>query len=277
MNELALIEKIARLTGRQSNLRLGIGDDCAIFSQPPGHDLLFTTDQMIEGVHFLKRSNPEVVGARALARSLSDIAAMGGIPQFCLVALAVPKSKADVWVERYYKGLLRIARKYKVSLAGGDLAQDDHVHCDVMVCGSIEKGQALRRSGARPGDVIYVSGKLGKPWDREIRPRLELGRKLVGKATACMDLSDGISLDLHRMCLASGASADLEKIPQASGASLERALHGGEDYELLFTLPAGVRPPRGAFRVGVIAQGDAGAVRLFGKPVSPRGYSHFSK
>ena len=277
MNELGLIEKIARMTGRQPNLRLGIGDDCAIFSQPRGHDLLFTTDQMIEGVHFRSRAKPEVVGARALARSLSDIAAMGGIPQFCLVALALPKSKTDAWVERFYAGLLSVARKYKTALAGGDLAQDDHVHCDVMVCGSVEKGQALRRDGAKPGDFIYVSGELGRPWDREIQPRLDLGRKLLGKATACMDLSDGISLDLHRLCLASGVSAELDRIPRAVGTTLDRALHGGEDYELLFTLSPGVRAPKGVFRIGVVTSGEVGVMRLNGNKLAARGYSHFSK
>ena len=155
MLELALIERIARLAG-PTGLKLGIGDDCAIFSPPKGHDLLFTTDQMIEGVHFRADAKPSAIGARALARSLSDIAAMGGIPRFCLVALALPAEKTGRWAEGFYGGLLALARKHKTVLAGGDLARDDHVHCDVMVCGSIEPGKSLRRDGARPGDRIYV-------------------------------------------------------------------------------------------------------------------------
>ena len=275
MNELDLIAKIARMSGKPKGMRLGIGDDCAVYSQPHGHDLLFTTDQMIEGVHFRKSAPPADVGARALARSLSDIAAMGGIPRFCLVTLAIPKSKAGAWVENFYRGLLRVARKYKTTLAGGDLAHDNHVHCDVMVCGSVEKGQALRRDGARPGDLIYVSGPLGRPWDTPIRPRLELGRKLIGKATACMDLSDGISLDLYRMCAASGVAAELDDIPRAPAASYERALHGGEDYELLFTLPTGMRAPRGVVRIGRIVTGRPGMVSWKGEILPPRGYRHF--
>src|SRR5208283_5020162 len=105
-------------------------------------------------------------------------------------------------------------------------------------CGTIRRGAALRRDGARPGDTIYVSGRLGKPWDRRIEPRLALGKSLVGRATACMDLSDGLSLDLHRLCIASGVAAEIDRVPVARGATIEAALHSGEDYELLFTLPA---------------------------------------
>jgi thiamine-monophosphate kinase len=275
VNEIDMIEKIARRAGR-TGLKLGIGDDCAIFSPPPGHDLLFTTDQMIEGVHFRPDARPEVVGRRALARSLSDIAAMGGIPRFCLVALAVPQAKTSAWVDGYYRGLLRLAKSSHTPLAGGDLAHDDHVHCDVMVCGSVERGKALRRDGARVGDLLYVSGPLGKPWDRPIRPRLELGRKLIGRASACLDLSDGISLDLHRLAKASGVAAEVERVPIARGSTLERALHGGEDYELLFTMPASAKPPQGVTRVGTMVRGVPGQVRYRGELLALKGYDHFS-
>ena len=192
MNELDLIERIRAASfnrslccsGRtsrdhreRSHLVLGIGDDCAIFRPRPGDDLLFTTDQMIEDVHFLRSQPPASIGERALARSLSDITAMGGTPRFCLVALAVPCNH-EKWIDAFYRGLLRLARKTETALAGGDLARAEKIYCDVMVCGSVKRGKALRRDGARPGDALFVSGRLGKPWERRIRPKLSLGQSL---------------------------------------------------------------------------------------------------
>ena len=133
MNELEIVERLRRLAGPNRGLTLGIGDDCAIFRPLAGEDLLFTTDQMIEGVHFRHAHDAGALGHRVLARSLSDIAAMGGEPRFCLVALAVPRRLGDKWIEAFYRGLLRLARRTGSVLAGGDLAHDDKVHCDVMV------------------------------------------------------------------------------------------------------------------------------------------------
>jgi thiamine-monophosphate kinase len=161
-------------------------------------------------------------------------------------------------------------------LAGGDLAQDDKVHCSVMVVGAVRRGKALTRAGARPGDQLYVSGRLGKPWNQRIEPRLALGRKLAGKATACIDLSDGLSLDLHRLCKESRVAAKVERIPIVQGVSLERALHGGEDYELLFTLPPRFKPPAGTTHIGEIVRGHAGTVWFEGQKLAPRGYDHFA-
>ena len=158
---------------------------------------------------------------------------------------------------------------------GGDLAHDVKVHCSIMVVGAVKRGKALTRSGAQPGDQLYVSGPLGKPWDQTIGPRLALGRTLSGKATACIDLSDGLSLDLHRLCKESRVGAQIEHVPIVRGASLERALHGGEDYELLFTLPRRAKAPAGVTRIGTIVGGAAGAVWFAGKKLPPRGYDHF--
>jgi thiamine-monophosphate kinase len=191
------------------------------------------------------------------------------------VALAVPRAKSERWILSFFRGLLRLGTKTGTDLVGGDLAHDDKVHCSVMVVGAVKRGQALTRAGARPGDGLYVSGRLGKPWDRQIEPRLTLGRKLSGKATACIDLSDGLSLDLHRLCKESGVSANIERIPIVRGATLDRALHGGEDYELLFTLPPRAKPPAGTSRIGTIVRGTAGDVWLEGKKLIPRGYDHF--
>jgi thiamine-monophosphate kinase len=199
---------------------------------------------------------------------------MGGEPRFCLVTLALPSSLPGAWANRFFQGLLRLARKTGTTLAGGDLAHDDHIHAGVMVCGAVAKGKALRRDGARAGDEIYVSGKLGRPWETRIQPRLGLGQSLIGTATACMDLSDGLSLDLHRMCVASGVAAELDDVPVYKGSNLERALHGGEDYELLFTLPVRKARPTGTFRIGRMVAGRPGFVTLRGVGVAAMGYQH---
>jgi thiamine-monophosphate kinase len=275
MSELEIVEKLRRLGERGPHITLGIGDDCAIYRPRPNEELLFTADQSIEGIHFLPDQSPSIIGHNALARSLSDIAAMGGEPRFCLVSLAVPPERGDKFITAYYRGLLALARRTGTVLAGGDLAHSDKIYCDVMVGGSVPRGKALRRSGTRPGDLLYVSGRLGKPWGGRIQPRLALGRVLRGRATSCMDLSDGLALDLHRLCLASGVAAVVDSIPIVRGARLDRALHGGEDYELLFTLPPRKSPPRGATLIGSIVKGRAGAVQFQGQPLAPRGYDHF--
>jgi len=280
MSELAIVEKLRRLAGSGKaitpGIALGIGDDCAIYRPRPNEELLFTADQSIEGVHFLSSQPPATIGHNALARSLSDIAAMGGEPHFCLVSLAVPTERGEKFITAFYSGLLALARRNGTSLVGGDLAHSDKIYCDVMVCGSAPRGKALRRSGARPGDLLYVSGRLGKPWGRRIQPRLALGQSLRGRATSCMDLSDGLSLDLHRLSVASGVAAVVERVPVVPGATLDRALHGGEDYELLFTLPPRKSPPRGSTHIGSIVKGRPGAVLFQGQPLAARGYDHFS-
>lgn len=277
MNELELVAQLRRMAGKSRGLVLGIGDDCAIYRPKAGEDLIFTTDQSIEGVHFLPGLKPGAIGERALARSLSDIAAMGGEPRFCLVSLAVAARQTDQWVEAFFRGLLRLARKTGTLLAGGDLAHNETLHCDVMVCGSVPRGRALRRDGARVGDSLWVSGRLGKPWDRRIQPRLALGHALLRRATSCIDVSDGLALDLHRICLASGVAAEIDRVPMAKGATAERALHGGDDYELLFTLPSGSSGPSGTTRIGRMVRGVAGSMQFKGRPLAPTGYDHFSR
>jgi len=271
MNELGLIDRLRKMKGVS-----GIGDDCAVFRPKAGEDLLLKTDQLIEGVHFRKTMRAEMIGARALARPLSDIAAAGGDPRCCLVALAIPRTTSERWILSFFRGLLSLGMKTGTMLMGGDLAHDDKVHCSIMVVGAVKRGKALTRSGAQPGDQLYVSGPLGKPWHQTIEPRLALGRKLSGKATACIDLSDGLSLDLHRLCKESRVAAQLEHVPVVRGASLERALHGGEDYELLFTLPPRTKPPAGVTLIGTILSGKPGMVWFEGKKLVPRGYDHFA-
>ena len=281
-----------------SGIVRGIGDDCAIFRQRgAANDLLFTTDLLIEDVHFRRSTHPpEATGHKALARGLSDIAAMGGEPSFCLLSLALPGWADQRWIDRFYRGLLKLAGLHNVTLAGGDLARATQLTCDIVVCGSAPKGTALLRSGARPGDAIYVSGRLGGSalglqkgdglaWKRHLKPtpRLALGKFLREKlsATAAMDLSDGISMDLRRLCLASGVSAVIDRpVPRFAGATEDQALHGGEDYELLFTVRSGaIVPPHfeklPLTRLGSIAKGKPGRVEYLGKVLQPLGYDHF--
>lgn len=299
MTELERIERIRRSAGKARGMTLGIGDDCAIYQPKSGEELLFTTDMLIEGVHFLRDSHsPADIGHKALARGLSDIAAMGGVPRFCLLSLAVPSSTTDRWLDSFYKGLLALTKRTRTPLAGGDLAHSDKITCDIIVCGATPTGTALRRSGAKPGDHLYVTGMLGgsalglatgkgAAWKKHLRPepRLKVGTVLREKfhATSCMDLSDGLSIDLHRLCLASRVSADLDgDLPAFPGASMEQFLHGGEDYELLFTVMKSVVLPGQISgvpitRIGTIGKGKPGTVKLDEFLILPMGYDHFRK
>ena len=298
-SERSLVEALRRrassATARAPGLALGIGDDCAIFRPRSGEELLFTTDMLIEGTHFQRATHSAAdAGWKALARGLSDIAAMGGEPRLCLVSLALARWCEPSWVDGFFRGLLLLARRTGTVLAGGDLSHAARVACDVVVCGAAPRGRALRRSTARAGDAVYVSGLLGgsalglasgtgNAWRRHKRPepRLALGRFLRERvhASAAMDLSDGISLDLHRLCLASGLSAEIEAPPRFPGATLEQSLHGGEDYELLFTAGPSRRVPAEfegvpLTQIGTMRKGRAGAVRLAGKPLPALGYDH---
>jgi thiamine-monophosphate kinase len=306
LSETSWIERIRRLAGKPhgAGVVLGIGDDCAIFRQRGAtEDLVFTTDMLIEDVHFRRETHrPQDAGWKALARGLSDIAAMGAAPRFCLVSLALAPWVDAKWVDGFYRGLLRLAGREKTVLAGGDLGRAAKAMCDIVVCGSAPRGKALRRDGAHAGDAIYVSGALGgsalglsqldvkkgsgKARRRHLQPepRIALGRFLRERvrATAAMDLSDGLSLDLHRLSLASHLSASIEAPPLFPGASLEQALHGGEDYELLFTAGARTKVP-GAFeglpltRIGTMRKGRPGAVFFDDAPLARLGYDHFRR
>lgn len=329
-DELELLARIRRRAAQRTGggLRLGIGDDCALLRPRPGEELAVTTDLSIEDRHFrLDWGAPEAIGHRTLARGLSDLAAMGARPVSAFLSLGLPRkltlsqAGAPAWIERFYDGLLELAAACKTPLAGGDLAESPLVTADIVLVGAVPARRALLRSGARPGDRIYVTGQLGgaaaglaalEAWRLGRRraasrmpqalaaqaaaflrpqPRLRQGRALAqrGLATAAMDLSDGLSVDLSRLCQESETAAAVEAaaIPVAPGATLEQALHGGEDYELLFTAPPHAKLPRRIAGVKLtcigemvklekkkprIALVDASGVR----PLAARGWRHFA-
>jgi thiamine-monophosphate kinase len=255
------------------SVALGIGDDAALFRPKPGHETILTCDWFLEGTHFLREKHPpDAVGWKCLARAVSDVAAMGGTPRCFLLSLALPETHTGRWLDLFLGGLRSASRKFQCVLAGGDTTRRNEILINVTVVGEVPAGRAALRSGARAGDILFVSGRLGEaelglrivrqtegaaskknPLTRKHlhpEPRLALGQWLVkkGLATAMMDLSDGLSSDLPRLCAASAVGALLEevKIPQVLTPDdalkhghdpVQLALHGGDDYELLFTVP----------------------------------------
>ncbi|HXS14387.1 MAG TPA: thiamine-phosphate kinase [Acidobacteriaceae bacterium] len=303
--ELAWIERIrqrAAIAGRGSGaLRLGIGDDCAIVAPPRGHEIVVTTDMSLERRHFRRDWHPPAaVGHRALARGLSDLAAMGARPLAAFLSLAIPRAVATeaTWVEGFLDGLLALAAATKTPLAGGDTAEAacSDITIDIVLLGATPAGRALRRTGAQPGDRIFVTGALGgsaaelatlssAPARRDStragkspahngdhphlfpQPRLAAGQSILRRrlATACIDLSDGLSTDLAHLCVASNVAAEIETahLPlhpltraQTPDAALLSALHGGEDYELLFTAPPSASVPRAIAGVPLTCIGE---------------------
>jgi thiamine-monophosphate kinase len=277
MSELDFLARLRKqVPVFSSQLVAGIGDDCAIIRQRGAtQDLLVTTDMTIEGVHFRSSDPLNFVGRKALVRALSDIAAMGGEPQFAFASIAAPSETA---IGDLYTGILAAAGETRTTVAGGDLSRSDKIMLDIVVHGSVPRGQALRRDTAQPRDFICVSGPLGRAASRGYNldmpvPRIRYGQNLRKRATACMDLSDGLCIDLYRMCVASGLRADIMDVPLFEGATLEDGLYGGEDYELLFTLPR-LPTRRGLFFVGRMRAGAPG-LTYDGKPLEPRGHDHF--
>ena len=301
--ERALLVEIRKRAARSSGggLRLGIGDDCALLAPRRGEEVAVTTDLSIAGRHFrLDWHPPEAVGHRALARGLSDLAAMGARPVAAFLSLGLPREltiasgRRRSWVQRFLDGLLALAETHHTPLAGGDLAESPIVVADIVLVGAVPQGHALLRSGARPGDLLYVTGALGgaaaglarlaelaqaqpdapnPPFiPKKLKallaphlypqPRIRQGLWLQrhGMASAALDLSDGLSTDLAHLCTASKVSAELElpalPIHSLAAALDDRAqftalLHGGEDYELLFTAAPSTKIPRSIANVPI--------------------------
>ena len=264
-----LVRKISRgsqITDAQG-LRLGAGDDAALWQPRKGRETILTSDWFLENTHFLRDKHPpDSIGWKCLARAASDVAAMGGTPRCFLLNLAIPPACTGKWLSEFLRGLRRAARFLRCSLAGGDTTRQQRVLINVTVIGEAAAGRAVLRSGARPGDLVYVSGRLGEAelglhmvragrgqaeaTKRMVRkhlypePRVALGNWLAQNrlAGAMMDISDGLSTDLARLCEASGTGAIVEESALPAVHGIERskamrlALHGGDDYELLFTV-----------------------------------------
>ncbi len=337
--ERALLKHIRALAAetQKNALQLGIGDDCALLRLSKSEDLAVTTDLSIAGRHFrLQWHPPQSIGHRVLARGLSDLAAMGARPVAAFLSLGLPRDLVQNqrarerrrWVERLFDGFFALARAYKTPLAGGDLAESPIAIADIVLTGAVHRGKALLRSGARPGNLLYVTGSLGGsaaglaalaqlggrqnsparsalPNPPRIparlkailtphlypQPRIAQGLWLARRslASAAIDLSDGLSTDLSHLCEESGVAAQIDAaaLPIHPAATLAQALHGGEDYELLFAAPPASRIPRRiagipVARIGRIVRRRPSAPQITlmtahgPQPIIPGGWQHFA-
>jgi thiamine-monophosphate kinase len=330
-SERSLLNRIRRAVlsaGEEGagNVRLGIGDDAAILRPRRGRELVVSSDFLIEGVHFLSSYPAKAIGYKALARGFSDLAAMGAEPLGFMLNLALPRERTGTWLDGCLHGLDAAARKLSIPLIGEDLAASENVAICILVFGDGRADHMVRRDGARPGDLVYVSGKLGaarlgleiirKRLDHRRdasalvaphyypQPRLQLGAWLAEHrlVSAMMDISDGLSIDLSRLCESSrvggilraaqipivGISEALRRrLKLAPGSGLEYALNGGDDYELLFTVPKRHanklrRAPTGTplTRIGEITRKrDLLLVDQLGRKsiLKPKGWDHFQR
>ncbi len=245
LGEFGLIDEIKKELPKNSTAPLGIGDDAAIVRLGAGKDTLFTTDMLIEDRHFKRPdASPYEIGWKALAVNISDIAAMGGWPTHAVVSLALPRDLTLGFVQEMYRGMRAVAKQFGVQIVGGDTNQGQKLVVSVALLGQVRRGHAALRSGAKPGDVIFVTDFLGASYASKkhltFTPRVKEARYLLEqfKVHAMMDLSDGLASDIHRLTAASGVGALIayEAVPVAFTASVEAALTEGEDFELLFTL-----------------------------------------
>ncbi len=295
----------------RDDVRLGVGDDAAVLAQRPGCELVIATDTVVDGVHFPSGSAGRCVGHRALAVNLSDLAAMGAEPAWALLALTLP-AVDEAWLGEFATAFDGLARQHGVAWIGGDTTRGP-LAATVTACGWVPAGQALTRSGARAGDGIFVSGSPGdaaaglallqrrleagaEAREALVRrfllpePRVALGQRLRGVASACIDVSDGLVGDLTRLCEASGVGCEVDAAALPLSPALREAartgaralaLQGGDDYELLFTVPAArqgaLASLAGVTRIGVVTERPG--VRVSGAPEAGgtgHGYDHFA-
>ncbi len=321
MNEFALIDRFFRRANRDPAVRTGIGDDAAIVAPKPGHELAFSVDMLVEGRHFLPGVDPAALGHKTLAVNLSDMAAVGATPRWALLAGALPDAD-EAWLAAFSGGLFALAARHSVTLIGGDTTRGPRNLC-LTIVGELPAGTAITRAGARAGDDVHVSGRLGDAalalagldgrtvlgaatqaaLQRRLdvpEPRVALGERLRGVATAAIDVSDGLVGDLAHILTASGVGADIElaRVPVAPALAerlagderplaLASALAGGDDYELCFTAPAAARARLAGIavelglaltRIGAITAAPGLVVRdEHGAPlpVLPPGFDHF--
>jgi len=314
LSEADIIDCLSSGYPARSDVKLGVGDDGAVLTPPPGRDLVSVLDTINEGVHFPVGTPAAAIAHRALAVNLSDLAAMGAEPAWASLSLSLPAADA-AWLEDFARGFRQLADACGVALVGGDTVRGP-LSVAVQLIGFVDPGRCLTRAGARTGDLVVISGTPGcaaaglrlidstaaaaEPLRKAFlwpTPRLALGQALPGMASAAIDISDGLLTDLGRLLVASGvgATVDLERLPLAAAAvallneetALALACNGGDDYELCFTLPAAAAAElptlasRGGCQltsIGRITAGSALDCRLKGEPVAaPESgrWSHF--
>lgn len=247
IGEFGFIDRIAERAHVEEGVIKGVGDDAAVLDCGSEEYLLYATDMLIEGSHFLRTiMSPQEIGRKALACSISDIAAMGGIPTFAVVSTGAPTNTARSFLEGIVEGFNALAKEYHVSLVGGDMTRSNRLVINVALLGKVGKQDVIFRAGAKKGDSIFVTGALGNSFKNRkhlhFTPRVKEAQFLIRNArpSAMIDVSDGLAGDLGHILKESGVGAVVrsDRIPLAKGATLEQALHDGEDFELLFTVPA---------------------------------------
>lgn len=300
-SEATLIRKIRERFGNAA-AEVAVGDDAAVVPLAHGFSAVLCSDLLAENTHFRRESHPpESIGHKAIAVNVSDIGAMGAIPGHCLVSLAVPADIEDEWIDGFLDGVAQACRRFEVELVGGDSSTAERIVVDVAMMGRVETGRSVLRCGARVDDGIYVTGCLGgsalglevlgtdRPAYDAVRrhlypePRHGIGRQVAASATAMIDTSDGLSVDLAHILTESGVSARIDRkaIPCFPGARFELALHGGEDYELIVTardLPSEIDGVP-ITRIGNIVDGQSGRIVLVAgsseSVLEPAGWQHF--
>lgn len=293
IGEFGLIDRIKKSVKSDASVIKGIGDDCAVLKFDRYRYQLFTCDMIVENTDFTLKDSPFLIGRKSLAVSISDIAACAGLPQHCLVSMGISKDTSVEFVDEILKGILSLAKKYSINLVGGDLSRAKQLTIDVSMLGVVEKKNLVLRSGARIGDIIFVTGKLGGSISgKHLRftPRLKEARYLVKnfKVNSMIDVSDGLAQDIGHILKESSAGATIYEglIPVSKEArNLNDALYGGEDFELLFTMSRAESKrllAKGAndFRpIGEITDKRYG-LRLVDKRgkekiIKPKGFRHF--
>lgn len=248
VGEDAVIREITRSlsTGPDIRVGVGVGDDCAVVGAPRARVwTLLKTDAVVEGIHFTSETEPRRVGWKALCRTISDIAAMGGAPQHALITLAISPRAELRWVKELYRGLESAAKRFGARIVGGETSRSPGpAFISIALTGTVPRAHCILRSGGAPGDLLYVTGRLGGSFGGkhlDFLPRVPEAQFLAGqfRPSAMMDISDGLAADLPRLAKASGCafSVELERIPCSRGATLQQALNDGEDFELLFAIP----------------------------------------
>lgn len=295
--EIGLINRISNVIKLDKSIIKGIGDDTAVIKYTNDRYLLFTTDMFVEDVHFkIPKNNFYGIGWKAVCANISDIAAMGGLPRYLVVSVGLPKIFKVEWVDKIYKGMLDACKRFDTNLVGGDTVRSKGLVISVALLGDVKKNNLVLRNGAKEGDLIFVTGKLGgsiKGRHITFMPRIYEAQYLVKnfKINSMIDLSDGISVDLNHIAKESniGAIVYADLIPLSKNAKdYKGALYNGEDFELLFTvvLKEAVRIENKIPKldtkvtcIGEITKRENG-VRLFGRgkkiiKLTPKGFRHF--